>query len=976
LMSDGADCSIWMGFTQFIKQYLPGARAISEEKAQEVQDAFNKALGLTRGRDGRMVKKDGTLTEKEWSKAWETVANDETLPIELCPGFILHLSEDESDSGDTTKLRIDGSLISKSDEARIKGGKEGNKPNWSLQRLPIEFKRGGTSNDPFDDNPTHKHESDSVDRKGVYGQLMSYAERVFVHRHRKHLFFLFVNGPEFRVMFFDHGGVIATEAIDYISFVEGTAALLTFLHAFHELEAGPQGIDTTAALLAPTSCGYRRMDELKTAHPKDLAHHARYIDDASTIPEPFLDSSNPSAAFDATECGDPEKQCQGRRCQHKGPDALPVFTYVRDAFRESLEYDAPRYMIKVGEHRYLIGNCVNDPPTSLVGRGTKGYVALEWETQRFVFLKDTWRSYYVDIKPEGEILQELNKHGVRNVPTVIAHGDVEGQETETTNYSPITGEKTVEACVPYLKSVQEKKKVERRAVTKVGRMKKNAASTHGTPADTSEDSKGGGGTKRTADERTAEDNLQQGQGLRHLIHYRLVLREVCLPLTEVTSSKQLVILIIDSIVAHETAYKSCNSVHRDVSFGNMLICPSVKEYAVVWKGLLADWELAKVWTVTRALQPERTGTWHFMSRHILTHANQIVTIPDELESFVHVLIYAAVRLVHHNISDIRGFINYYFDGYVLTEDGYGCPAGKRICITEAKLDDSEKDILFRAENTEPADHPLNALVHELLALIGTRYTVLEWERAASKSEKRVVSSPTPSPDMTMQWDNYADLNSDNEEETESVDGDMDFDESSGKGLARQTTGEGRTQRPPSPATIASAKSLEKHSTIRLLLQRYLDKYTWPANDRVRDRLEKYTPRPRDSLSEVEDSNRKKTRTDSGPKPAAASSYKKRGRKTTSRSTRQKTSSCESLSGQDNQGTGASSSLPVASSSGGTRVTRSTSRVKNNDPGPIVPRTGPSSASSGPSGHPSVSVGQRKPKVTRTYSTRPKRAGRR
>ncbi len=59
-----------MGFIQFMNQYLPGARAIPEEKAQKVQDALNKALGLTRGRDGRMVQKDGTLTEKEWSQAW------------------------------------------------------------------------------------------------------------------------------------------------------------------------------------------------------------------------------------------------------------------------------------------------------------------------------------------------------------------------------------------------------------------------------------------------------------------------------------------------------------------------------------------------------------------------------------------------------------------------------------------------------------------------------------------------------------------------------------------------------------------------------------------------------------------------------------------------------------------------------------------------------------------------------------------
>ncbi|KAI0707471.1 hypothetical protein C8T65DRAFT_740400 [Cerioporus squamosus] len=805
LMSDGVDCSILMGFPQFMNKYLgvTDTSGFPEDKAQKVRDAFVKTLGLTRGPGGRMVKSSGSLLEKDWSTAWEAVAADKTLPTELCPGFVFNKSEEGKDKEDNSKLRIDASLISVDDSKthRFKA----NQPNWSLQRLPIEFKRGGATYDPFDDNPKHKHEADLADRRGVYGQLMTYAERVFVHQHRKSLFFLFVNGPEFRVMFFDHGGVITTEAIDYISSVEGTAALLSFLHAFSELDDRRQGVDTTAILLSPESCGYKRMDALKNAQPDDLAHHARYVDDASTIPDSFLDSSDPAEAVDAMDYGD--------------------------------------------------------------------------------------------------------------------------QETETTNYSPVTGRKKVEDWTPYVRSVQTKKAAKRRAATKVGDMKPN--SKHAA-------AQGDRGKKRTVDERIAEENSQQGQGLCHLIHNRLVVKEVCLPLTAITSSRQLVIVMIDGIAAHEMAYKRCKLIHRDVSFGNMLIYPSVKEvkdsdhpdegrresktkYAVIWKGLLTDWELAKDWTILRALQPERTGTWHFMSRNILTHADQLVTIPDELESFVHVLIYAAVRLVDHNISDIRGFIHYYFDGYVITEDGYGCPAGKRTCITEAKLDDSEKDILFCAENVGPDDHPLNELVGELLALIRTRYTVLDWETRASKkkSGKRVSSSPSVRPDTTQQWESYSDL-SDAEEDTQTVDGDMDVDNPSGKGSVRQTMGESTLPREPSPATVAKAKSLEKHSSVRLLLQKYLNKSMWPADDTVRDRLVKFNPRPRESLSDIEDTSApKKARTDSGAKPAATSRSKNRG----SRKTQQKTRSEESLGDHD---TATSSSGPAASSSGGAarRVTRS------------------------------------------------------
>ena len=69
-------------------------------------------------------------------------------------------------------------------------------------------------------------------------------------------------------------------------------------------------------------------------------------------------------------------------------------------------------------------------------------------------------------------------------------------------------------------------------------------------------------------------------------------------------------------VAHEQALKICRIMHCDVSAGNILIIfsivrPSSEEaYSIVMKGLLSDWELAKVIPETNsavfASQPERT----------------------------------------------------------------------------------------------------------------------------------------------------------------------------------------------------------------------------------------------------------------------------------------------------------------------------------------------------------------------------------
>ncbi|RPD53827.1 hypothetical protein L227DRAFT_480608, partial [Lentinus tigrinus ALCF2SS1-6] len=754
----------------------------------------------------------------------------------LCPGFVLHLSEDTPSSDDTERTRIDGSLIAECDKQRIKP----KEPNWNLQRLPIEFKRSGASYDPFDHDPGRKHESSSEKRRSVYGQLMTYAARVIVNQHRKHLFLLFINGPKFRVMLFDHGGVATSESIDYISTVEGTAALLAFLYAFSKLGPAGQGIDTTVVALSPESCGYKRMDELKAPQKDDVDHHPRFVANPSTIPSSVTDSSNPPVVVDAQDTHlhrDPTHECKGLQCHDDPPAVVPVFTYVRDAFRRSIKPGEARYVVKVGQHHYLIGRYTNDPPAGLIGRGTKGYVALEWETQRFVFLKDTWRSYYVDIKQEGEILQQLNDQGVPYVPTVIAHGDVEDQETETSNYSPLTGHKKVEDCLPYLEGVKEKKKAIR-LQNVVGRMKPNPKNVAG--------SGDGRGTKRTADDRIIEENSQQGQGLRHLIHYRLVVKEICLPLTEFKSSQQLVSIIMNCIVAHQMAHKKCHLIHRDVSFGNILIQPRMAESqdhrcCIVWQGLLADWELAKDFRITRALQPERTGTWYFMSWYILAYGDRPITIPDELESFVHVLIYAAARLVDHNFPDIRGFINDYFDSYSLTaQNDFSCPLGKCHSITNAKLNDTRfNNLVFRGGSSAPGDHPLNKLVHELLALIRSRYIVLEYEkRLASKDEGRRTASSRPSPpDMPILFiETFSDPESDAEEATESTVNVMDVGKPE-TARVPQTTGD------PSPETLAAAKSLEKHSTLQKLLKKYLTDpdCLWPPSDIVPDRLKEYIP---------------------------------------------------------------------------------------------------------------------------------------
>ncbi|KAI0665721.1 hypothetical protein C8Q78DRAFT_940846, partial [Trametes maxima] len=50
--------------------------------------------------------------------------------------------------------------------------------------------------------------------------------------------------------------------------------------------------------------------------------------------------------------------------------------------------------------------------TSMFGRGTCGYIALDVKTRRFVFLKDSWRPFYVGVEPEGHYLDLLSSDNI------------------------------------------------------------------------------------------------------------------------------------------------------------------------------------------------------------------------------------------------------------------------------------------------------------------------------------------------------------------------------------------------------------------------------------------------------------------------------------------------------------------------------------------------------------------------------------
>ncbi|RPD63392.1 hypothetical protein L227DRAFT_521527 [Lentinus tigrinus ALCF2SS1-6] len=984
MLSDASDTSIAMRILQLlgdmvtidlIKENMP-----TRERATRAQWSFASNLQIAPGQ--QHMRKESELIESDYSAAWHNVDRD----IHLLPGHFLSLSETKYAENDKSQQKIDGAFYPDEYEDDVSDGR----PNWVRMGLPVEFKRGGTGLDPFDDRPGYKFEPDADKRKEVRGQVMSYAEHVFGDQHRTAVYMLFVNGPLFRVMRWDHSGVIVSEPIDYLHSVDGTTCLLTFLNCYAAVSLAGRGIDTTAVPLSEDSCGWQRMDVVAGGSEHDLDYDQHIIEDDSKLHDAFVDPSKGSVSLGTDDCvlhQDPTTRCtRPTTCHRSYPtDVVPEFTHARKYFQDSISGGHPRYMIKVGDMTLLVGKPMFTA-SGLIGRGTRGFVALDWQSQRLVFLKDAWRPYYEGMQEEGEILEKLNEAGVRNVPTVLAHGDVEGQETEASNYSPLTGPKRVRpydawpvqndlaARVKEMKLKSSKKAmpasvaapdVEDNTLAEVlathasvtaqtgpagyptGPVFKpplpsqgagpsaeyvarlipssaagSASSTSGSSYDgeapstndstQSEDVSGAAaGVKRSAEEM---EKQEAGAGLRHLIHFRVVMKEICLGAMAFKNSRQWVAIILDSLVAHSQAYDRCGYIHRDVSAGNILILPTIRRQGdkrvVYWQGILADWELAKHKDINYAREPDRTGTWHYMSWNLLSYPGDSVSIADELEAFVHVLIYGCVRFIHHNFKNIDGFMESYFNGFSLNgEREFACPPVKRLCLVAGALTDGDGPILFVTADGS-IEHPLNNLIKTLLCLFRARYRVLLWKKIhAPETPRRQQSAPSGNaattntslpdpplfdPDLPDEWEDAPpageavseDMNVDNTEQLENP----PHEEKKDRDSQLVTDVEQR----PTPEMERIAASLQSHKTIGRILGQYLRRDTppegmkkpvvWPTNDKGPDRLDGYVPTDRTAATQ-KPSKKARTKTDTKPAQAEPSTS---GSKTT-RLTRQPSS---------------------------------------------------------------------------------------
>ncbi|CDO75312.1 hypothetical protein BN946_scf184715.g1, partial [Trametes cinnabarina] len=644
LIDDMAHKAIHMEVSEFADRFLPIPSGISfEDHPEWPTDIFSD---LAEG---------GTLLESDIAERFR----DTIKTHDVTPGMQMASSPDKPELDDMEDFK------QKIDTAFYRDGSvpTDSRPHWADQLVSVEFKRHEMNKDPFDDHVNYNFDATADERKKVHGQIITYAEVIFRVQQRTFLFLLLVIGRNFCLLRWDRSGTIVTCAIDYVAHPHTLCELLWRISLQSDKGLGP---DSSATHLHPEDYDYKQMDFYAQPRDSDLATEER------TLTEDELASMS-----------DP-----------------PVFKYVRLSFHISLAGGWPRYRLEVphadGIRKFLVCRPLFYA-NGMVGRGMRGYIALDCRTQQFVWLKDAWQVDYKKVVQEGAILQKLNDEEVVNVPTLLFWEEAQVAAEPDPPSSPSPHDRLLSSSVtlvaPRLYKPATSRKQSRTAVK-------------------AEDSGG-----------SEEETLH-----RH-IHYRIVVHEVALPLSEFTTGQNLVSIIVDTLKAHRAAFEKAEIMHRDVSGGNILIYPSV-EYveneppAMVWRGLLCDWEMGKTTKVEESFQlpsqPPRTGTWQFLSADMLSGQPKAVEIPDELESFLHVLLYYALRYLNSNCPNAAEFLESYFDAYTLKHGEYVCGQMKEAAVKGGTLQVGWNVPL-------EFDSPMDDALAQLLLLFKAHYKVIAYK---------------------------------------------------------------------------------------------------------------------------------------------------------------------------------------------------------------------------------------------------------
>lgn len=241
-----------------------------------------------------------------------------------------------------------------------------------------------------------------------------------------------------------------------------------------------------------------------------------------------------------------------------------------------------------------------------------------------------------------------------------------------------------------------------------------------------------------------------------------------------------------------------------------------------------------------------------MSVQYTTHPEHPVSVPDELESFFHVLLHHSVRYLRHTWADcVTSFITDYFDTFRSHEKSgkQTCSAAKASAIFQGELCVGMTDLQFLNKDNTPK-HPLNKLLRRWLRLFVARYRIL-------RKQDRYLREVDPTHGTSHVQGRADDLDGDVPQDGKNNiraklsnlrqrmrGGDEHVDELSESDEEEDADGTiTKAENPSWDLTKKRAAQLDTHLITTEIFSRYLLRSDdWPA-DRVGDQLSKsYNPR--------------------------------------------------------------------------------------------------------------------------------------
>ncbi|KAI0755195.1 hypothetical protein C8Q80DRAFT_1094590 [Daedaleopsis nitida] len=420
---------------------------------------------------------------------------------------------------------------------------------------------------------THSNKALKQELEDAFGQHIAHVVEAFARQYRLSLFTIAMSGSCARLLHWDRAGCVVSESFDIR---EQPDLFCEFLWRFSQTSSSVRGHDLTVKL-APSE---------ETLFRDAITEYAR------------------------SQLGQDEDLESMVRRHYKAGHVVAI---------EVLHY---RFTATMENTRRFLVSRPTVSPLALYGSGTRGYWAVDTMTQQVVFLKDTWRR--TDLaEVEGETLRRLSDLGVRNVPSLVWHGDV-----------PIS-----------LPDKPRKLKAKDIQTTRHDLL---------------------------ASESWACQVDEQEVHVPKRRHYRLVMGTVGQTIKTVRGTDELLHSTYDVYTAMRDALQKDSRIHRDISVGNIILVQEPD--SPVRKGYLIDWEMScRIDESGDACESGRVGTWDFMSYRLLDvmHRNAKHRFQDDMESLLYVVLYSALLWQPHNLS--KANLTFIISG--MFEYGYKHPLG-------------------------------------------------------------------------------------------------------------------------------------------------------------------------------------------------------------------------------------------------------------------------------------------------------------